>query len=59
MEPLLENPVFKSFGMIPNLKSYQFHDADVLYNEVKVVADHFTLMLTTNGCSTEHLKEEF
>ena len=31
--------------MILNLESYQFHDADVLYDKVKVVADHFKSML--------------
>ena len=58
IEPLLKNPVFKSIGIILNLESYQFHDADVLYDEVKV-ADHFKSMLMINGCPTEHLKEEF
>ena len=41
MELLLENPVFKSIGMILDAESYQFYDADVLYDKVKVVADHF------------------
>ena len=40
-------------------ESYQFHDTDVLYEEVKVVTDHFKSMLMANGCSTEHLKKEF
>lgn len=31
--------------MILNLESCQFHDADVLYDKVKVVADHFKSML--------------
>ena len=43
--------------MILNSESYQLNDADVLYDKVKVVADHFKSMLMANGCSTEHLKE--
>ena len=43
--------------MILNSESHQLNDADVLYDKVKVVADHFKSMLMANGCSTEHLKE--
>ena len=45
--------------MILDSKSYQFHNADVLYDKVKVVADHFKSILMANSCSTEHLKDEF
>ena len=59
MEPLLGNLVFKSTEMIPDSESYQFLGAGVLYDKVKIVADHFKSMFMANGCSTEHLKEEF
>ena len=59
MEQLLENPVFKSNGMILNSESYQFHITGVLYDKVQVETDHFKSMLMANGCSSEHLKEEF
>ena len=41
LEQLLENPVFKSNEVILDSEYYQFHGADVVYNKMKVVADHF------------------
>ena len=41
LEQLLENPVFKSNEVILDSEYYQFYGADVVYNKMKVVADHF------------------
>ena len=59
MERLMENHVVKSIRLILDLEFFPFHDTDVLYDKVKVMAVHFKSMLTANGCSTEHLKKEF
>ena len=35
-----------------------FLDVDIIYDEVKVIVDHFEDVLLTNNCHIDHLKEE-
>lgn len=46
----MENPVFKSIRLILDLEFFPFHDTDMLYDKVKVVAVHFKSMFTANDC---------
>ena len=39
-------------------ESYLFLSVDIIYDEVKVIVEHFKSLLPTNHCSINHLKEE-
>ena len=58
LEPLLENKVFKAIYIILDSESYLFLSVDIIYDEVKVIAEHFKSLLLANNCSINHLKEE-
>ena len=58
LEPLLEKEVFKAICIILDSESYPFLSVDIIYDEVKVIVEHFKSLLLTNNCSIDHLKEE-
>ena len=39
-------------------ESYPFLSVDIIYDEVKVIVEHFKSLLLGNNCSIDHLKEE-
>ena len=39
-------------------ESYKFLDLDIIFDKVKVIAEHFKDLLLTNNCCFHHLKEE-
>ena len=58
LQPLLENDVFKVIHIILDSESYKFLDADIIYDEVKVIVEHSKDLFLTNNCCIDHLKEE-
>ena len=58
LQPLLENDVFKAISIILDSESYKFLDVDIIYDEVKVIVEHFKDLLLVNNCRIDHLKEE-
>ena len=54
----MENDAFKAISIILDSESYKFLDADITYNEVKVIMEHFKDLLLANNCCIDHLKEE-
>ena len=58
LELLLENEVFKAICIILDSQLYLFLSVDIIYNEVKVIVEHFKYLLLANNCSINHLKEE-
>ena len=58
LHPLLENDAFRAISFILDSESYKFLDADITYNEVKVIMEHFKDLLLANNCCIDHLKEE-
>ena len=59
LEPVLENEVFKAISIILDSESYKFLDVEIIYDEIKLIAEHFKQMLIANNCRTNNLKEEF
>lgn len=45
--------------MVLDSQSYQFQEADSLYQDVQVVANHFRETLIANGCQIDKLKDKF
>ena len=43
LQPLLENDVFKVINIILDSESYKFLDADIIYNDVKVIVKHIKM----------------
>ena len=58
LEPLLENEMFKAICIILDSESCPFPSFDIIYDEVKVIVEHFKSLLLANNCSIDHLKEE-
>ena len=58
LQPLLENDIFKAISIVLDSESYKFLDVDIIYDEVKVIVEHFKDVLSANNCHTDHLKEE-
>ena len=58
LQPLLENDIFKAISIVLDSESYKFLDVDIIYDEVKVIVEHFKDVLSVNNCHTDHLKEE-
>ena len=58
LQPLLDNNVFRAISMILDSESYKFLDVDIVYDEVKVIMEHFKPLLLANNCRTDQLKEE-
>ena len=53
LEPLLENEVFKAIFIILDSESYPFLSVDIIYEEVKVIVEHFKSSLLANNCSID------
>ena len=58
LQPLLENDIFQAISIVLDSESYKFLDVHIIYDEVKVIAEHFKDVLSTNNCHIDHLKEE-
>ena len=58
LEPPLENEGFKAICIILGSESYPFLSVDIIYDEIKVIVEHFKSLLLANNCSIDHLKDE-
>lgn len=58
LQPLLDNDVFRAISIILDSESYKFLDVDIIYDEVKVIVEHFKPLLLANNCRTGQLKDE-
>ena len=58
LQPLLENDFVKAISIMLDSESFKFLDANIIYNKLKVIVEHFQDLLHANNCYNDHLKEE-
>ena len=58
LQPLLQSDMVKAVSIILDSESFKFLNADIIYNEVKVIMEHIKDLLLANNYYIDHLKEE-
>lgn len=55
---IVDDPIYKAIAVVLDSKSYAFADTDSLYEEVKVVVEHFQPLLLASHCQVRNLRSE-
>ena len=59
LESIVENPVIKAMAVFLDARSFNLKSVEDVYENVKVIVNHFEKQLTANNCDLTALEREF